>query len=141
MNIELMQTNDNTNVVNKTAKLLRTVKIVLRQAVNEQAPVLLLHSNKLDGVNYVHIPKFKRYYFIDQTYNYNNMLTRVVLKTDLLMTYQQQIMNTELLITATEQPSYLSTNLPVSHKLISDTYKSDTTLATGTTKVLTTIGG
>lgn len=141
MEIELLNTHDNPNVVNKSAQLVRTIPITLRQAVNEQNPVLLLHSNNLDGVNYVHIPQFKRYYFIDQTYKYNNLLTRIMLKTDLLMTYQQQIMNSQLLITATEKPSYLSTSLPVSHKLISDTYKSDTILSTGTTKVLTTIGG
>ena len=141
MDINLLNTNDNANVINKKTQLIKTIQVVLRQAVDEQSPVLILHANNLVGVNYIQIPKFKRYYFIDQAYQYNNKLTRIQLKTDLLMTYQNEIMNKELLVTATEKPSYLSTQLPTSHKLISDTYKSDTTLPAGTTKVLTTIGG
>lgn len=141
MDINLLNTNDNANVINKKTQLIKTIQVVLRQAVDEQSPVLILHSDNLVGVNYIQIPKFKRYYFIEQNYQYNNKLTRIQLKTDLLMTYQNEIMNKELLVTATEKPSYLSTQLPTSHKLISDTYKSDTTLPTGTTKVLTTIGG
>ena len=87
------------------------------------------------------ISEFKRYYYIEHIETYNNQLSRVYLTTDLLMTYQNEILNNEVLVTATEQPSYLSNSLPTSRKLINDKYTSDVTLPTGTTKVLTTIGG
>lgn len=131
----------NDNVINKDIKLITSKNIVLRSAINEKSPMLLLHTQLLDGVNYVEIPNFKRYYFIEHTEAYNNQLSRVYLTTDLLMTYQNEILNNEVLITATEQPSYASNQLPTTQQLISDKYVSDVTLPTGTTKVLTTIGG
>lgn len=131
----------NDKVINKNIKLITSKNIVLRSAIDEKSPMLLLHTQLLDGVNYVEIPNFKRYYFIEHTEAYNNQLSRVYLTTDLLMTYQNEILNNEVLITATEQPSYASNQLPTTQQLISDKYVSDVTLPTGTTKVLTTIGG
>ena len=57
------------------------------------------------------------------------------------MTYQDEIINNQVLITATEKPSYLSNSLPTSRELINDKYMSNVTLTNGTTKILTTIGG
>lgn len=131
----------NDNVINKDIKLITSKNIVLRSPINEKSPVLLLHNQLLDGVNYVEIPKLKRCYFIENTEVYNNQLSRVYLTTDLLMTYQNDILNNEVIITATEQPSYASKQLPTTHQLISDTYESNTTLPTDKTIVLTTIGG
>lgn len=109
-------------------------------AINEKAPVLILHSQELDGANYVGIPDFKRYYYIEHIEPLNNKLSRFYLTTDLLMTYQNEILNNEVLITATEEPSYFSNSLPTSRKLINDKYVSNVSLPDGKTKVLTTIG-
>lgn len=131
----------NDNVINKDIKLVTSINIVFRSSVNEKSPVMLLHNQLLDGVNYVEIPNFKRYYFIEHVEAFNNQLSRLYLITDLLMTYQNEILNSEVIITATEQPSYLSNSLPTTRKIISDNYVSDVTLPNGKTKVLTTIGG
>lgn len=131
----------NDNVINKDIKLIVSKNIVFRTVINEKNPVLLLHNHLLDGVNYVEIPNFKRYYFIEHMEAYNNQLSLVYLTTDLLMTYQNEILNNDVIITATEKPSYASNQLPTTQKLISDKYLSNVTLPTGTTKVLTTIGG
>lgn len=141
MNVNFYNNQSNENVINKNIKLVTSENIVFRTIVNEKSPVILLHNQLLDGVNYVKIPKFKRYYYIEHTESYNNQLSRVYLNTDLLMTYQNEILNNEVLITATETPSYSSNQLPTTHELISDLYESNVTLPTGTTSVLTTIGG
>ena len=141
MKVDFYNTQSNENVINKTLKLITSKDIIFRQAVNEKSPVLILHNQLLDGVNYAGISEFKRYYYIEHVEPYNNVLSRIYLNTDLLMTYQDEILNNEVLVTATEQPSYLSNSLPTSRKLINDKYTSDVTLPTGTTKVLTTIGG
>ena len=141
MKVDFYDNQSNENVINKTLKLITSKDIVFRQAVNEKSPVLILHNQLLDGVNYVGISEFKRYYYIEHIEAYNNQLSRVYLTTDLLMTYQNEILNNEVVVTATEQPSYLSNSLPTSRKLINDKYTSDVTLPTGKTKVLTTIGG
>lgn len=141
MKVDFYNNQSNDNVINKTLKLITSKDIIFRIAINEKTPMLIVHDQVLDGVNYVGIPAFKRYYFIEHVEKYNNQLSRVFLITDLLMTYQDVILNNEVLVTATEQPSYFSESLPTSRKLISDKYASDVTLPNGKTKVLTTIGG
>lgn len=141
MKVDFYNNQSNDNVINKTLQLITSKDIVFRVAVNEKSPMLIVHKQVLDGVNYMGINEFKRYYFIEHVEAYNNQLSRVFLVTDLLMTYQTEILNSEVLVTATEKPSYLSNSLPTERKIISDKYMSDVTLPTGTTKVLTTIGG
>ena len=141
MQVEFYTTNDNAKTINKTLKLNKTINIVFHNNVSEQAPVIVMTKDNVTGSNYVHIPDFNRYYFIDSIDKYTANLVIVNLSTDLLMTYQNEILNNEVLITATEKPSYLSTSLPTNHNIINDKYVSNITLPTGTTKVLTTIGG
>ena len=141
MKVNFYNTQSNENVINKNLKLISSRDIIFRMAINEKTPMLILHHATIKGVNYVGIPDFKRYYFIEHVEPYNSSLSRVYLNTDLLMTYQDEIINSEVLITATEKPSYLSNALPTSRELINDKYLSNVTLSNGTTKILTTIGG
>ena len=141
MKVNFYNNQSNENVINKKLKLISSRDIIFRMAINEKTPMLILHRSTIDGVNYVGIPDFKRYYFIEHVEPYNNVLSRVYLNTDLLMTYQDEIINNQVLITATEKPSYLSNTLPTSRELIKDKYMSNVTLTNGTTKILTTIGG
>ena len=141
MNVNFYDNQSNENVINKNLKLITTKDIVFRMAINEKTPMMILHNSTIKGVNYVGIPDFKRYYFIEHIEPYNSELSRIYLNTDLLMTYQDEIINSEVLITATEKPSYLSNTLPTIRELINDKYMSNVTLTKGTTKILTTIGG
>lgn len=141
MKVNFYNTQSNENVINKKLKLISSRDIIFRMAINEKTPMMILHHSTIDGVNYVGIPDLKRYYFIEHVEPYNNVLSRVYLNTDLLMTYQDEIINNQVLITATEKPSYLSNTLPTSRELIKDKYMSNVTLTNGTTKILTTIGG
>ena len=141
MKVNFYDNQSNENVINKNLKLITTKDIVFRMAINEKTPMMILHNSTIKGVNYVSIPDFKRYYFIEHIEPYNSELSRIYLNTDLLMTYQDEIINNEVLITATEKPSYLSNALPTSRELINDKYMSNVTLTNGTTKILTTIGG
>lgn len=141
MKVNFYNTQSNENVINKKLKLISSRDIIFRMAINEKTPMLILHHSTIEGVNYVGIPDFKRYYFIEHVEPYNSSLSRVYLNTDLLMTYQDEIINNQVLITATEKPSYLSNSLPTSRELINDKYMSNVTLTNGTTKILTTIGG
>lgn len=141
MKVELYNTTDNPNVVNKTITKVRELNITFRQAVDEKTPVIIMHNTNIKGCNYVHIPDFQRYYFISNVSNYNNVLSRVTLTTDLLMTYQDAILNNQSLITATEKPSYLSTNLPTTNKNTVRKSLSNVTLPTKNSIILTTVGG
>ena len=141
MKVEFYHTADNANTINKTLHPIITVDIIFRQAVNEATPFIIMNRDKLTGSNYVHIPNFNRYYFISSVDNYTANLVRIDLVTDLLMTYKDDILNTPVLITATNTPSYFSTNLPTQTKTVKRVVKSDITLNKESSLILTTIGG
>ena len=141
MKVEFYHTADNANTINKTLQPITTVNIIFRQAVNEATPFIILNKNNLIGANYVHISNFNRYYFISSVNNYTANLVRINLVTDLLMTYKDEILNAPVLITATNTPSYFSTNLPTQTKTIKRVVKSDITLNKESSLILTTIGG
>lgn len=141
MKVEFYHTADNSNTVNKTLQPITTVDIIFRQAVNEASPFIIMNKDKLTGSNYVHIPNFNRYYFISSVNNYTANLVRIELVTDLLMTYKDDILNTPVLITASNTPSYFSSNLPTQTKNIKRVVKSDVTLEKENSLILTTIGG
>lgn len=140
MIIKLCKTTDSPNVVNKTFQEVKQLDITLRQATSPKSPVLILHASNINGVNYIHIPAFNSYYFVAGIQQLNNVLVQVQLKTDLLMTYKDQIMNTELLITATNTPKDLVATLPVNAKPVIKKFMSDVTLPKVSNCVLTTIG-
>ena len=141
MKVEFYHTADNANTINKTLQPIKTVDIIFRQAVNEATPFIIMNRDKLTGSNYVHIPNFNRYYFISSVDNYTANLVRINLVTDLLMTYKDDILNSTVLITATNTPSYFSSNLPTQTKTIKRVVKSDVTLQKESSLILTTIGG
>lgn len=141
MKVEFYHTADNANTINKTLQPITTIDIIFRQAVNEATPFIIMNRDKLTGVNYVHIANFNRYYFISSVNNYTANLVRINLVTDLLMTYKDEILNTPVLITATNTPSYFSSNLPTQTKIIKRVVKSDITLNKESSLILTTIGG
>lgn len=141
MKVEFYKTTDNLKTVNKTLTLNKIVDIVFRQSVDEQNPVIIMSIDNLTGSNYVYIPTFKRYYFISDVDNYTANLVRLHLTTDLLMTYKELILNTPVQITATEKPSYLSTELPTQTTTVKRVVKSNITLEKENSLILTTIGG
>lgn len=141
MKVEFYSTTDNDRVVNKTLQLNNTFQIVFRQDVNEQSPTIIMNKDNLGNSNYVHIPTFKRYYFISSIEHYTASLVKVYLTTDLLMTYKDIILNSPVQITATETPSYLSSSLPTQTTNIKRIVNSDVTLKKENSLILTTIGG
>lgn len=141
MQVDFYTTSDNANTVNKTLQLNKSINIIFRQAVDEVKPFIIMNKDNLTGSNYVGIKTFNRYYFITNIKNYTANLVRIDLTCDLLMTYKDIILNSTVLITATEKPSYFSTNLPTQQTIIKRVVKSDVTLNKENSLILTTIGG
>ena len=141
MKVDFYKTTDNARTVNKTLTLNKTLDIVFRQAVNEQAPLIVMNKNNLSDSNYVYIATFKRYYFISSVDNYTANLVGLHLTTDPLMTYKDVILNSQVQITAKNKPSYLSASLPTETTIDKRVVKSDITLKKESSMILTTIGG
>jgi len=140
MQINFYTTTDNALTVNKTLTLNKTINIVFRQTVDEQAPLIVMNKNNLTTSNYVYIPDFKRYYFISSVDNYTSNLLGLHLTTDLLMTYKDTILNSQVQITAKNKPSYLSANLPTTAQITKQVVKSNITVKPENSLILTTIG-
>lgn len=64
----------------------------VRGSVVVESPVILLNATLLSG-NYAYIPDFGRYYYIRSKNIVRKDLTEVQLEVDVLMSYQQQILN------------------------------------------------
>ena len=141
MQVDFYKTTDNARTVNKTLTLNKTIDIVFRQAVNEQAPLILMNKNNLSDSKYVYIATFKRYYFISSVDNYTANLVGLHLTTDPLMTYKDVILNSQVQITAKNKPSYLSASLPTETTIDKRVVKADITLKKENSLILTTIGG
>lgn len=141
MKVDFYKTTDNARTVNKTLNLNKTLDIVFRQTVNEQAPLIVMNKNNLADSNYAYIATFKRYYFISSVDNYTANLVGLHLTTDTLMTYKDVILNSQVQITAKNKPSYLSASLPTETTIDKRVVKSDITLQKENSMILTTIGG
>ena len=48
MQVEFYKTNDNSRVVNKTLQLNKTINIIFRQAVDEQAPLIIMNKSNIN---------------------------------------------------------------------------------------------
>ena len=73
-----------------------------------EAPVTLV------GYNYCHIPDFSRYYFIVDVKSMRNNLWAVTLRVDVLMSFQNDILNTPAIIDHTSQQNttnYMESNI------------------------------
>lgn len=112
MDIYLYNTADDDNVLNKTLKdelLISNVK--LKNPVNINNPILSLSSKIVydDGYgggwtyetkdyNYAYIPAFERYYFIENITLQSNNINVLTLKVDVLKTYENEILNSDLYV-------------------------------------------
>lgn len=139
MNIYLYNTADDDNVLNKTLTdelIISDVK--LKNPVNINNPILSLSSKIIydDGYgggwtyetkdyNYVYIPEFERYYFIENVTLQSNNINVLTLKVDVLKTYEDEILNSDLYV----------------EKEINHIIESDKTLEQEFNKILIVRGG
>lgn len=96
MKLYLYSVNDGDNVINKSLGNPIEIDIVLKSDTDIINPVILLET--ISGVdfsefNYCHIPELNRYYFITTIQNVNNRLWNLHCECDVLMTYKQDIIN------------------------------------------------
>lgn len=96
MKLFLYSVNDGDNVINKSLGNPIEIDIVFKSDADIINPVILLET--ISGVNftefnYCHIPELERYYFISSIQNVNNRLWNLYCECDVLMTYKQDIIN------------------------------------------------
>lgn len=96
------------NRVDKTNYLTEVTSLygVLKEPVSITEPVISIEYELLPHFNYVYIPEFNRYYFIDDYVIDVNNIYILKLSIDVLMSYKQGILGTSAFITRTEHINY-----------------------------------
>lgn len=95
MNILLYTNNSEDNRLVKDLTLLATFEGELKEATDVLNPVITLTGidEHIGSVNYVFIPELGRYYFVTDIESVNNNLWALTLHVDVLMSYQDDILN------------------------------------------------
>lgn len=92
MLIKTYNYNGEPNRVNKTLQENEEYTGVLNSTVNILEPVIRFRSNNIVTFNYVYIESLHRYYFVSEIQQNGDICT-VYLRTDVLMTYKDKILD------------------------------------------------
>lgn len=144
MEISLYKYSGGSNVINKKLKELVYYEIKLKKSTDILNPLINikseLHLIELN-CNYAYINELNRYYFIDSINPYPNGIYRLQLRVDVLETYKGDILNSDSVLSRSEQLDYVNTS--VDHEVRKEVlkYHSNITIGSERTIVLTTLGG
>lgn len=91
--LNLYQSTAESNHVDKTnyLHLVGTLSGTLRTSSNIVNPVIRIEYSQFPNFNYVYIPQFNRYYFINEIVSINNNVWDIVLHVDVLMSFKDLI--------------------------------------------------
>lgn len=99
MEITLLINNDPNNKINKSPTNPIVISGTLRNDTNMINPVILVdNGGVLPIYNYVYIPDFKRYYFVDDIEITRNNIVTIYCKIDVLKTYADEILKQNVII-------------------------------------------
>lgn len=97
MIINICETKDGDNVINKDFKIIKELDINIRNNFNFNSPILIIkiEDNNLLDCNYLTIPDFNLKYFIREINNKFGRVYDLVCELDLLETYKEVIMGSK----------------------------------------------
>lgn len=92
MNIQLLQTSDPPNKLNKTVIEVATITVTLKDNMDFITPVIRLSPSYIStAFNYVYIPDFNRYYYLNGKGVLIGKLVEYTLRVDVLMSWKAAI--------------------------------------------------
>lgn len=113
MNIVLCENKSEKNKINKSLTSGITLSGTLRNESNVVTPSIVINIDNPTIYNYAYIEDFKRYYFITDYISLRMGIWQLNLKSDVLMSFKDSILNSNSLINKTEsvgKNNYLSGN-------------------------------
>lgn len=137
MKVTLYKTTDQNNTINKNLTDPLEININLKRSEDQERPRLLLKNDndKYTGYNYAYIEFFKRYYFVESTSNNNDRIIELQLETDVLETYKDDILETDV-----TTDNYYPDNENTDIRKKEDVYSSNITLPETNSMVIVTTG-
>ena len=103
----------------------------------------MLKSETYINFNYAYIPKFQRYYFVDDISVFPNKIYLLTLRCDVLTSFKDDILKSYArIVEQTNSNAYYDSNLKSEVRKEVDTYMSNVSFdLTADSMVLVTIGG
>ena len=111
MNIQLCTNISEKNKINKNITSGIILSGSLRNESNVVNPSITINIDNPTVYNYAYIPEFNRYYFITNYISLRTGIWQINLKSDVLMSFKDSILSSEVLINKTEttgKNNYLS---------------------------------
>ena len=105
MNIYFYSTKSENNRLEKVLENETLLSGTMKNAIDLINPVLQVCTNLMQ-FNYCYIPSLSRYYFIDKVEITRTHLYTLYLKIDVLQTYQEQIKNLKVVLSASKSNPY-----------------------------------
>lgn len=102
MIIDLFINHSEKNHISKTLTNKLSLSGTLKQETSVINPVVIIESNNPTIYNYMRIPLFNRYYYITDIESIRNNLWRITGKVDVLMSFDDEILNCNVLISDAE---------------------------------------
>ena len=125
MTIQLCNTADENNVINKTIATIDTVTATIKGDSSIINPTLILeYKTPLIGVNYVFIPDWNRYYFVKDMRVVTGGRYEIDLSVDVLQSFKEQILKCGVILSDTEQTG-LNKYLPSESFVVNCKHKTD----------------
>ena len=125
MTIQLCNTADENNVINKTIATIDTVTATIKGDSSISNPTLILeYKNTLIGVNYVFISDWNRYYFVQDIRVATGGRYEIDLTVDVLQSFKEQILKCGVILSDTEQTG-LNNYLPSESFVVNCKHKTD----------------
>lgn len=125
MTIQLCNTTDENNVINKTIATVDTVTATIKSNSSIINPTLILeYKVPLIGVNYVFIPDWNRYYFVKDMIVTTGGRYEIDLSVDVLQSFKDKILKCGVILSDTEQTG-LNNYLPSESFVVNCKHKTD----------------
>ena len=125
MNVEIYKNLSENSVIGKTKTLVYQTQCEIKGESSIINPVLILQYNEqLFASNYVYIPAWSRYYFIDDVRVLTGGRVEVSLSVDVLESFKDSILELNVILSDTEQTG-LNNYLPSESFVINCKHKTD----------------
>lgn len=102
MDIYLFRNNSEVNKIGKSLSNEIHLTGSLREESNVLTPAILIEIDNPSSYNYAFIPQFNRYYFIKEFVSVRTNLWRIMLESDPLESFKNEILSNSVIISDTE---------------------------------------
>lgn len=98
MIIELYKNNSDNNVVNKNITKVGELDVRLKEPVERENPQILVSGHIDDSYDYLYIPEFSRYYYVEYKRQYSENVYLINARIDVLKSFRDKILQARALV-------------------------------------------